>query len=125
MLSSVRHKMVSQELINLNNEKLLQSLKQESRLQKISAKRWGVFINEYQSVYPVLSKKLWEYKLSKTEFRLAVFLSSELSNFEISELLGVNIETVYIQRNRLSKKFSLDSVKELDGFIADLKKGRK
>lgn len=119
-IKHLKHKNEQQTLLNLRQEKLIQTLQSESKKGKISAKRWGVFVREYKIINPNLGHKLNGYQLSKTEFRLAIFIANKLANPEIAELLSVNVETVYKQRQRLAKKVGFKSVKELNFFIENL-----
>jgi len=121
-IASLKHKNTQHQLINLNYEKLMSTVKSEAKQATISAKRWSAFIQEYQHMNPNYTQKLRTYQLTKTEFRLAIFIASQLSSPEISELIGVNIETIYVQRQRLAKKLKLNSVKQIESFLGDLQK---
>ena len=120
VISDLKHKNTNQQLMNLNYEKVITTIKTESKQTTISANRWKLFLQEFQNTNPEFTQLLQKFKLTKTEFRLAIFLNSQLSSSEISEILSVNIETIYIQRQRLAKKLNLNTVKELEEFISNL-----
>lgn len=121
-IKSLSHRMTNQHLMNLNYEKLLDTVNPERKLDKISTIRWNKFINEYKEISPEFSNKLDSFNLSNTEFRIAILLASKLSSQEIAEIQSVNVDTVYIQRQRLAKKLGLQTAKELNNYLNDLKK---
>jgi len=119
-IQNLKHRANSQELININQEKMIGALQSESRVNTISSIRWGAFLNEYQMVNPKFCDRLNQNNLTKSEFRLAVFLKSGLTSHEISEILSVNLKTVYVQRQRLKDKLNLESTKELESYLSGL-----
>ena len=120
MIKTLKHKHNQESLMNLNYEKLIDTIKKDAKYSKIAAKRWSMFILQYKEINPIFTDKLQKFKLTKTEFRLAIFTFSKLQNSEIAEILSINIETVYIQRQRLAKKLGLKSVKEIESFLNNL-----
>lgn len=119
-LDKLKQKSISQELINLSHEKVIDELREESKLKKIKPARWTSFLREYRDINPELCEKLNAYKLTKSEFRLAIFIASELNAHEIAEILAVNINTVYVQRQRLKDKLSLKSANDIEEFLRGL-----
>lgn len=119
-ISQLKHKASSQELINLNQERIIRKLRSDKKGQSLSPKRWSVFLKEYKSINPVFCDKLKNYSLSNSEFRLAVFIQSGLSANEIAEILSVNVNTIYVQRQRLKDKLRLKSTNELEGVIKNM-----
>ena len=77
-------------------------------------------LKELKELNPKINDIAIEYKLSKTEFRLLVFIKSGLNNYDIAELLSVSTNTIYVQRQRLKTKLKLQSTKDLMEFIKSI-----
>ena len=55
--------------------------------------------------------------LAKSELRLCIIIWSHLNNYhKIAKLCNINVNTGYIQKQRISSKFYLESLYELDYF---------
>ena len=120
-LSYLKQKNTSQEIININLENIIADLGAEAKESKISSKRWTIFLNEYQKNSPDFYIKLKAFQLTKAEFRLAIFIVSNLDSHEIANLLSVNVQTIYIQKQRLKNKLNLKAAKEIEGFLRVLR----
>ena len=110
----------NQEIINMSQKSLIDRLNTEGQSKSISKSRWVVFLEEYNKINPDFNKHLLSYGLTKGDMRLAILLASQLNFHEIATLLAVNVETVYVQRQRLRKKLNLENSKELNKFLVEL-----
>jgi tetratricopeptide (TPR) repeat protein len=82
---------------------------------------YNEFDNVFVNVYPEFYKKLIEnFKLSKTDLRLAAYIKMNHSNDEIARISGVSKRTVETQRYRLSKKINLPQGEDLNTYIITL-----
>ena len=121
-LNYLQQKNISQEIININLENIISDLGKEATKSKISNQRWVWFLKEYQKNSPDFYSKLKEFQLTRVEFRLAIFVLLNLDSHEIANLLSVNVQTIYIQKQRLKNKLNLKSTKEIDNFLSALNK---
>ena len=64
--------------------------------------------------------QLVKLKLSKSKVRQCILVRSHLNSNEIAEVCNINVNSVYIQRHRLSQKLRLESTYKLDSYIVNL-----
>ncbi len=116
LIKTLQQKVNHQELINYKQGKAIEEIQSN---QNIPLKKGNLdhFLQELKELNPSVNDIAVEYKLSKTEFRLLVFIKSGLNNYDIAELLSVSTNTVYVQRQRLKSKLKLESTKDLMEFI--------
>ena len=110
----------NQEIINLGQKNLIERLSLESKSKSITKSRWVDFLEEYNKINPDFNQKIIPYGLTKGETRLAILLLSQLTDHDIANLLSVNVQTVYIKRQRLKNKLKLQNSKELVNFLSTL-----
>ena len=116
----MQHKINNQELINLRQSQAIEEIRNKNTNIYKNKGNLDHFLNELKELNPKINDIAIEYKLSKTEYRLLVFLKSGLNNYDLAELLSVSTNTIYVQRQRLKKKLKLESTKALNDFIKNL-----
>ena len=116
----MQQKVNNQELINYRQSQAIQEIKESNNSSLPTAGNLDHFLSELKELNPKINEIAIEYKLSKTEYRLLVFLKSGLNNYDLAELLSVSTNTIYVQRQRLKKKLNLESTKALNEFIKEL-----
>ena len=117
LIKSLQQKINNQELINLRQSQAIEEIRNENTNIYQNKGNLDHFLNELKELNPKINDIALEYKLSKTEYRLLVFIKSGLNNYDIAELLSVSTNTVYVQRQRLKTKLKLDSTRALNEFI--------
>ena len=117
LIKSLQQKINNQELINLRQSQAIEEIRNKNTNIYQNKSNLDHFLNELKELNPKINDIALEYKLSKTEYRLLVFIKSGLNNYDIAELLSVSTNTVYVQRQRLKTKLKLDSTKALNEFI--------
>jgi len=117
LIKSLQQKINNQELINLRQTQAIEEIRNKKT--NISQNKGNLdhFLNELRELNPKINDIALKFKLSKTEYRLLVFIKSGLNNYDIAELLSVSTNTVYVQRQRLKKKLKLESTIALNEFI--------
>ena len=113
----MQQKINNQELINLRQSQAIEEIRNKNTTINQNKSNLDHFLNELKELNPKINDIAIEYKLSKTEYRLLVFIKSGLNNYDIAELLSVSTNTVYVQRQRLKTKLRLGTTKALNEFI--------
>ena len=120
LIKALQQKVNHQELINHRQGQAIQEIQNSNSSSFQTTGNLDHFLSELKELNPKINDIALEYKLSKTEYRLLVFIKSGLNNYDLAELLSVSTNTIYVQRQRLKKKLNLDSTKALNGFIKNL-----
>jgi len=120
LIKALQQKVNHQELINHRQGQAIQEIKDSNNSSLPTAGNLDHFLSELKELNPKINDIAKAYKLSKTEYRLLVFLKSGLNNYDLAELLSVSTNTIYVQRQRLKKKLKLESTKALNDFIKNL-----
>lgn len=106
-----------QEILKEQLEKLQLENKEEETLTVISdlaaskiltKDDWYNFKEKFTKVYPTFYNNIQKkgYQLTKSEERLITLEKLELDNYEISRMLGVSTDTIFMSRYRLRKKIN-------------------
>ena len=120
LIKALQQKVNNQELINHRQGQAIQEIQDSNDSPLPTHGNLDHFLSELKELNPKINDIAIEYKLSKTEYRLLVFLKSGLNNYDLAELLSVSTNTIYVQRQRLKKKLKLESTKALNDFIKNL-----
>jgi DNA-binding CsgD family transcriptional regulator len=120
LISSLQQKVNHQELINYRQGQAIQEIQNSNHSIIPTKGNLDHFLSELKELNPKINDIAVEYKLSKTEYRLLVFIKSGLNNYDLAELLSVSTNTIYVQRQRLKTKLKLESTKALNDFIKNL-----
>jgi tetratricopeptide (TPR) repeat protein/DNA-binding CsgD family transcriptional regulator len=109
VLEGEKHKEVEKKISKLKKTKIL------------TDEDWRTYSKTFEEVFPNFSEKIKSYdNLTSGDKRQLMFLKLELTNKEISNLLGISADGVKRARQRLSKKFGLKDASELKDFIDQL-----
>ena len=100
-------------LQRLNETELTSSLKNNS----LAKDKWDDFFKLNKKINPKFINHLQGKKLTITEIRLCILIRSQLNNHEMSDLLSINVKSVYMKRHRVSKKLNLESSSNLDEYL--------
>ena len=117
LIKSLQQKINNQELINYRQGKAIEEIRKLNNPSFGTNGNLDHFLNELKELNPKINEIALKFNLSKTEYRLLVFIKSGLNNYDIAELLSVSTNTVYVQRQRLKTKLKLDTTKALNEFI--------
>ena len=117
LIKTLQQKVNHQELINYKQGKAIEEIQNNHNIALNVKGNLDHFLKELKDLNPRVNDVAVEYKLSKTEFRLLVFIKSGLNNYDIADLLSVSTNTVYVQRQRLKTKLKLKSTKDLMEFV--------
>ncbi len=99
----------------------LQQAKQIVRGQISLEKRWDIFFKHFEEVHPSFLETLnSQYALSATDIKVCAFLKMNLSNYEISEILGINQKSIHVLLHRLKKKLNLPSDITINQFLSTI-----
>ena len=120
LINSLQQKVNHQELINYRQGQAIQEIQNSKKSSLPTKGSLDQFLSELKDLNPKINEIAVEYKLSKTEYRLLVFIKSGLNNYDLAELLSVSTNTIYVQRQRLKAKLKLESTKDLNDFIKNL-----
>jgi DNA-binding NarL/FixJ family response regulator len=120
LINSLQQKVNHQELINYRQGQAIQEIQNSNDSSLPTKGNLDQFLSELKDLNPKINDIAVEYKLSKTEYRLLVFIKSGLNNYDLAELLSVSTNTIYVQRQRLKTKLKLESTKALNDFIKNL-----
>lgn len=90
------------------------------RMKILTESDWGKFRERFEASFPgfMLRLKSQFPSLTAAETRLFLLIKLKFSNQEMSETLGISIESIYRSRHRLSKKIGLVDTGDLDIFVA-------
>ena len=117
LIKSLQQKVNHQELINYKQSQAIEEIQNSNKSSFKTTGNLDRFLSELKELNPKINDIALEYKLSKTEYRLMVFIKSGLNNSDLAELLSVSTNTIYVQRQRLKTKLKLESTKALNDFI--------
>tara|TARA_B110000444_G_scaffold82189_1_gene77681 strand:+ start:2094 stop:3653 length:1560 start_codon:yes stop_codon:yes gene_type:complete len=101
------------QLQRLNETELTSSLNEKG----VAQEKWDKFFKLNKEINPNFINHLQGEKLTIHEIRLCILIRSQLNNHEISDLLSINVKSVYMKRQRVSKKLNLESSKNLDEYL--------
>jgi DNA-directed RNA polymerase specialized sigma24 family protein len=101
-----------QEVGEINDEQSLprtQKLQQLYQLKILTEDDWKIFQNLYREVYPSFIERIKksDENLSEGDIRHLLLVKLQLSTREISEMLGVSVNSVRVSRHRLKKKLNI------------------
>ncbi len=84
-------------------------------------KQWDAFFLHFEEVHPSFLKFLnKKYNLSATDLKVCACMKINLSNYEISEILGINQNSVYVITHRLKKKLQLPDNTTINQFLSSI-----
>ncbi len=97
------------------------SAKKIVRGQVTLEKQWHTFFMHFEEVHPSFLKHLNEnYNLSSADIKVCSFLKMNLSNYEMSEILGINQKSIHVIRHRLKKKLRLPANTTIGQFLSTI-----
>jgi len=109
------HELSEKEIENTGLKRLVQDLK----LQNIQSNNWNHFKSAFEQIAPSFFDFLMSNypKLTDTDLRLCAMIRLNISNQEISKILGISLSSVNKARYRLRKRFSIRGRRSLENFI--------
>ena len=107
------------ELVNLNSTEFQEKIDQLYNTTILTEEDWRTFRSIFEQVHPDFIRKIQQSNKSITpgEIKLAALLRLNLSNAEMSSVLGISLESVRKSKYRFRKKLALSTDKELQSFI--------
>jgi len=82
--------------------------------------KWTQYYDKNKEINPDFISKLQEMKMTTSDIRLCTLIRSQMNNHEIAELLSINVKSVYMKRQRISKKMNIKSSNDLDEYLNSL-----
>jgi len=80
---------------------------------------WEEFKRVFETIHPDFFKKLLRYnsKLTPLDLKHGAFLKMHLTNYEVAQILGIEVRSVEMHKFRLKKKLELSKNDSLGEFI--------
>jgi len=98
-------------------EEILQQINQ-----KLQGSGWQKFTKAYNNLYPDFTKRLLRLHPSLTpgEIELCEMTRLGLSTKEVSDLLFITPQSLFVSRSRLRKKLNIDTEQNLRTYLASI-----
>lgn len=83
---------------------------------------WGEFKKVFESTHPEFFRKLMKInpKLTSLDLKHCSYMKMNIDNYDLSNILGVEMKSIQMTRYRLKKKLNLDSEKSLREYILSI-----
>ena len=125
LINELSNQISEQEILLKQQEKELFLIKRIKKLHDKIAEKiltqddWYNFKEKFNQVYPLFFKKIKEKNilLTKSEERLVALEKLGLDNTQIAKVLGISVDSVFVNRYRLRKKINAPNTISIVEFL--------
>jgi len=109
---------------NASSEALRGLKKLEKAMNDLSSDEdnWGEFKKVFESTHPDFFSKLMRVnpKLTSLDLKHCAYMKMNIDNYDLSNILGVEMKSIQMTRYRLKKKLNLDAEKSLREYVLSI-----
>ena len=83
---------------------------------------WSEFKKVFESTHPEFFSKLMRInpKLTSLDLKHCAYMKMNIDNYDLSNILGVEMKSIQMTRYRLKKKLNLDAEKSLREYVLSI-----